>query len=68
MDVFGLMSELSEVGGSKTYNPIQCSSSDCRGTQLIRHGNDGSMLLASASYVMEGCYLPTLSFSFAEYL
>lgn len=29
----------------RTCHPRQCSSPDCRGTQLIRHGNDGSMLL-----------------------
>lgn len=38
------------VWSAGTCHPRQCSSSDCRGTQLIRHGNDGSMLLTSASF------------------
>lgn len=50
MVLCGLMSDLSGVWSTGTCHPRQCSSSDCRGTQLIRRGNDGSMLLASASF------------------
>lgn len=50
MVLCGLMSDLSGVWSTGTCHPRQCSSSDCRGTQLIRHGNDGSMLLTSASF------------------
>lgn len=42
------MSDRTGVSKSGTCHPRQCSSSDCRGTQLIRRGNDGSMLLTSA--------------------
>lgn len=43
----GFMSHLPGTLNKGTCHPTQCSSSDCCGTQLIRHGNDGSMLLAS---------------------
>lgn len=42
-----MSSHLPGMLNKETCHPTQCSSSDCCGTQLIRHGNDGSMLLAS---------------------
>lgn len=52
----GLASDGSGVRNAGTCHPRQCSSSDCRGTQLIRRGNDGSMLLTSATLSGGGCH------------
>lgn len=54
-----LKSDLYRPGSTGTCHPRQCSSSDCRGTQLIRHGNDGSMLLTSA--LLSGGVFPSVS-------
>lgn len=45
MSIFFFGADMASQGCKRTCHPRQCSSPDCRGTQLIRHGNDGSMLL-----------------------
>ena len=61
MVLCSLVSDLSSTWRIGTCHPRQCSSPDCRGTQLIRHGNDGSMPLTSESF--SGRVFPSCSFS-----